>query len=174
MGAAHRGEDQPRVLNVLSVRSGRGLHSPAGQCACQSVRGPSDSTKNQDHRELRLHRCHTVVFDDVAPALVLAGFQVRSGRRNLPRPLPLTARWPYGRNLPEIVPDAILNAEVYLGEAFVEHITEAWGVPDPHQRSRHSGSLSLRLQDNARTPGVAGLSGRGRYSDRQRRVEKTS
>ena len=91
--------------------------------------GRHDSAKQQDHRAVRPHRAHTVGLDDVVTGLTLGGFHVRSGRRDLvnSRPLPHGVHWPYGRYLPQIVPDAVLRALVYLGEKFIEEVPEVWG-----------------------------------------------
>ena len=91
--------------------------------------GRHDAAKQQDHRAVRPHRAHTVGLDDVVTGLTLGGFHVRSGRRDLvdSRPLPHGVRWPYGRFLPQIVPDAVLRAQVYLRDIFVEEVPEVWG-----------------------------------------------
>ena len=91
--------------------------------------GRHNSARQQDHRQVRPHRRHTLDLDDVVTGLVLGGFHVRSGRRDLvnSRPLPRGARWPYGKRLPQIVPDAVLRTEVFLKEAFIEEVPDVWG-----------------------------------------------
>ena len=91
--------------------------------------GRHDSARKQDHRETRPHRSHTICLDDVVTGLSLGGFRVRSGRRDLvkSRPLPPGVEWRHGKYLPQIVPDAVLGAEVYLGEAFIERVPDVWG-----------------------------------------------
>ena len=91
--------------------------------------GRHHSAKQQDHRQARPHRRHTLGLDDVVTGLKLGGFHVHSGRRDLvnSRPLPRGVRWPYGRRLPQIVPDAVLRAEVFLGEVFIEEVPDVWG-----------------------------------------------
>ena len=92
--------------------------------------GRQNSAKQQDHRHARPHRRHTLGLDDVVTGLRLAGFHVHSGRRDLVNslPLPRDVRWRYGRRLPQIVPDAVLRAEVFLGEAFIEEVPDVWGT----------------------------------------------
>ena len=91
--------------------------------------GRHDASKRQDHRRVRPHRSHTIGLDDVVTGLRLAGYQVRSGRRDLVDSLPLPAgvRWPHGKRLPQLVPDAVLRTDVFYGEALVQRVTENWG-----------------------------------------------
>ena len=85
----------------LAKMAGRHLHR-RDQVAANGPTSRHDSAMNQDRREVRPHLSHTGQLDDVVTSLMLQGFDIRSGRRDLVQPA----------GLPQLVPDAVLTAVV--------------------------------------------------------------
>lgn len=92
--------DQVRMF-YLAKMAGRHLHR-RDQVAPNHPTSRHDSAMNQDRREVRPHLSHTGQLDDVVTSLMLQGFDIRSGRRDLVQP----------EGLPQLVPDAVLTTVV--------------------------------------------------------------
>ena len=85
----------------LGGRAGAFLHHRDG-VASNSATARHNSAMNQDHRKVRPHRSHTGQLDDVVTSLMLQGYDIRSGRRDLV----------HAPGLPQLVPDAVLTTVV--------------------------------------------------------------
>ena len=85
----------------LAEKAGTFLHHRDGVASNGPI-SRHNSAMNQDHRKVRPHRSHTGQLDDAVTSLMLQGYDVRSGRRDLV----------HAPGLPQLVPDALLTAVV--------------------------------------------------------------